>query len=68
MSSNHIKMNRLNDNSGLKLGFSSDFNFIGDNFIVESENDLAYLPQDYEIDNITSVRNNQNISINDYGQ
>ena len=37
-------------------------------FIIESENDLNYLPQNYEIDSIASVRNNQALSINDYGQ
>ena len=26
------------------------------------------MPQDYEIDSITSIRNNQDISINEYGQ
>ena len=39
-----------------------------DDIITENENDLAYLPQDYEIDGITSIRNNQNISINYYGR
>ena len=70
--SNYTKENNCNviDIIGEQLSkfFSSDFNFIGDNFIIESENDLAYLPQDYEIDSITSIRNNQDISINDYGQ
>ena len=57
---------------------SSDIIFIGedfnsrvgtqDDFFTESENDLAYLSQNYEIDSITSIRNNQNISINHYGQ
>ena len=55
---------------------SSDIIFIGgdfnsrvgtrDDLIIESENDLDYLPQDYEIDSITSIRNNQDISINEY--
>ena len=39
----------------------------GNDFIIESENDLDYLPKD-EIDSITSIRNNQDISINKYGQ
>ena len=39
-----------------------------DDIITENENDLVYLPQDYEIDSITSIGNNQNISINDYGR
>ena len=26
------------------------------------------MPKDYEIDSVTSIRNNQDISINDYGQ
>ena len=57
---------------------SSDIIFIGedfnsrvetrDDFIIESKNNLDYLLQDYEIESITSIRNNQNISINDYGQ
>ena len=57
---------------------SSDIIFIGgdfdsrvgtqDDFIIESENDLAYLPQSYEIDSITSIKNNQDISINDNGR
>ena len=56
---------------------SSDIIFIGgdfnsrigthDDFISENEKDLTYLPQDYELDSITSVRNNQDVSINDYG-
>ena len=29
---------------------------------------LAYLPQDYEIDSITTERNNQDISLNDCGK
>ena len=32
------------------------------------QNDLDYLPQDHEKDRITSIRNNEAISINDYGQ
>ena len=39
-----------------------------DCFNIESENDLDYLPQDYEIDSITLIRNNQDILINQYGQ
>ena len=30
-----------------------------DNFITESEKDLAYLLQYYEIDTITSIKNNK---------
>ena len=48
-----------------------DFNSRGrtrDDFIIESENELDYLPQDCEIDSITSIRKNQDISINEYGQ
>ena len=58
--------------------YSSDIILIGgdfnsrlgtqDDIITENENDLVYLPQDYEIDSITSIGNNQNISINDYGR
>ena len=36
--------------------------------IIESENDLVYLPQDYEKDSITSIRDNQGVSIKDYDQ
>ena len=39
-----------------------------DDSIIESENNFHYLPQDYKIDSRTSRRNNQDISINDYGQ
>ena len=49
----------------------SDFNSrIGtqNDFITESEKDLNYLPQDYELDTIRSVRNNQDTSVNEYGQ
>ena len=56
---------------------SSDIIFIGgdfnsrvgtqNDFIVENEKDFNYLPQDYELDIVTSVRNNQDVSINDYG-
>ena len=51
--------------------FIEDFNSrveTRDDFIIESKNNLDYLLQDYEIESITSIRNNQNISINDYGQ
>ena len=37
-------------------------------FIIENEKDLNYLPQDYELDTIRSVRNNQNTSVSEYGQ
>ena len=37
-------------------------------FIVENKKDLNYLPQDYELDTIRSVRNNQDTSVNEYGQ
>ena len=37
-------------------------------FIVENKKDLNYLPQDYELDTIRSVKNNQNTSVNEYGQ
>ena len=37
-------------------------------FITEHEKDLNYLPQDYELYKIRSVRNNQDTSVNDYGQ
>ena len=49
----------------------SDFNSrIGthNDFITESEKDLNYLPQDYELDTIRSVKNNQDTSVNEYGQ
>ena len=49
----------------------SDFNSrIGtqNDFITESEKDLNYLPQDYELDTIRSVRNNQDTSVNEYRQ
>ena len=39
-----------------------------DDSIIESENNFHYLPQDYKIDSRTLRRNNQDISINDYGQ
>ena len=45
----------------------SDFNSrIGtqNDFITENEKDLNYLPQDYELDTIRSVRNNQDTSVN----
>ena len=45
----------------------SDFNSrIGtqNDFIIENEKDLNYLPQDYELDTIRSVRNNQDTSVN----
>ena len=29
---------------------------------------MNYLPQDYELDTIRSVRNNQDTSVNEYGQ
>ena len=48
-----------------------DFNIrIGtqNDFIIENEKDLNYLPQDYELDTIRSVRNNQYTSVNEYGQ
>ena len=35
---------------------------------LKAKNNLAYLSQNYEIDSLTSVRKNQDISINDYGQ
>ena len=35
---------------------------------LKVENDFDYLPQDYKIDSITSIRNNHDISINDYVQ
>ena len=37
-------------------------------FIIENEKDLNYLPQDYELDRIRLVRNNQDTSVNEYGQ
>ena len=49
----------------------SDFNSrIGtqNDFITESKKDLNYLLQDYELDTIRSVRNNQYTSVNEYGQ
>ena len=45
----------------------SDFNSrIGtqNDFIIENEKDLNYLPQGYELDTIRSVRNNQDTSVN----
>ena len=36
--------------------------------INEHEKDLNYLPLDYEFDTIRSVRNNQDSSVNEYGQ
>ena len=35
---------------------------------LKAKNNLAYLSQNYEIDSLTSVRKNQDISINDYVQ
>ena len=35
---------------------------------LKAKKNLAYLSQNYEIDSLTSVRKNQDISINDYGQ
>ena len=80
--SNYTKENNCNVTDILREQLSkfssSDIIFIGgdfnsrvrsqDDFIIESENDLDYLPQDYEIDSITSLRNNQDISMNGYGQ
>ena len=37
-------------------------------FTIENEKDLNYLPQEYELDTIRSVRNNQDTSVNEYGQ
>ena len=37
-------------------------------FIIENEKDLNYLPQDHELGTIRSVRNNQDTSVNEYGQ
>ena len=80
--SNYIKENNYNVldilREQLSKFSSSDIIFIGgdfnsrvgtrDDFIIESENGLDYLPQYYEIDSITSIRNNQDISINDCGE
>ena len=35
---------------------------------LKAKKNLAYLSQNYEIDSLTSVRKNQDISINEYGQ
>ena len=35
---------------------------------LKAKKNLAYLSQNYEIDSLTSVRKNQDISVNDYGQ
>ena len=37
-------------------------------FIIENEKDLNYLIQEYELDTIRLVRNNQDTSVNEYGQ
>ena len=79
--SNYTKENNCNVLDILReqlSKFSSPDIFIGrdfknrvgtrDDFIIESENGLDYLPQYYEIDSITSIRNNQDISVNDYGE
>lgn len=48
-----------------------DFNIrigIQNDFMIENEKDLNYLPQDYELNTIRSVRNNGDTSVNEYGQ
>ena len=37
-------------------------------FIIENEKGLRYLPQDYELNTVRSVRNNQDTSVNEFGQ
>ena len=37
-------------------------------FIIENQKNLNYLPQDYKQDTIRLVRNNQDTSMNEYGQ
>ena len=37
-------------------------------FIIKNEKDRNYLLRDYELDTIRSVRNNQDTSVNEYGQ
>ena len=51
----------VGDDFNIRIGTQNDF-------IIENENDLNYLPQDYELDTIRSVRNNQNTSVSEYGQ
>ena len=51
----------VGDNFNSRIGTQNDF-------IIENGKDLTYLLQEYELDAITSVRNNQDTSVNQYGQ
>ena len=79
--SNYTKENNCNIieilTEQLKIFSSSDIVFIGGDFnsrigtqndlILESEKDISYLTPDYEIDTTLPIRNNQDISVNEYG-
>ena len=63
------QLNKFSPNDMIFIG--GDFNSrIGtqNDFIIGNEKDLNYLPQDYQLDTIRLVRNNQDTSVNENGQ
>ena len=63
------QLNKFSPNDMIFMG--GDFNSrIGtqNDFIIGNEKDLNYLPQDYQLDTIRLVRNNQDTSVNENGQ
>ena len=66
-----IKIGKNSSNNKSKIIIAGDFiNIIGTkaDFIVEDRKDLDFLPEGYELDTVATHRNNENVSLNSYGE
>ena len=66
-----IKIGKNSSNNKSKIITAGDFNSrIGTkgDFIVEDRKDLGFLPEGYELDTFTTHKNNEDVSLNSYGE
>ena len=63
------QFNKFSPNDMVFIGGNFDCRIRARNdFIIENEKDLYYLPQDYELETMTSIRNSKDTPVNEYGQ